>query len=158
VLTQIEEALPDSRARPIRQVAEAEGTFLRRIGLLMTLLTVAALLAAVLAVMTAMTAAVLERRAEIGLMKAVGADHHQVAVIFLSEAGLIGLMGGTFGYVAGSGLTAVIGRHVFATAVSLPPVVLPITMALALGVALAGSALPVRQAMRFDPVVLLRGS
>jgi putative ABC transport system permease protein len=61
------------------------------------------------------------------------------------------------GYVAGLGLTAVIGRHVFATAVSLPPVLLPITMVLALAVALAGSALPVRRATGLDPAVLLRG-
>jgi ABC-type antimicrobial peptide transport system permease subunit len=39
----------------------------------------------------------------------------------------------------------------------MPPVVLPITLLLALAVALLGSALPVRQAVRFEPVLLLRG-
>ena len=158
VLTQIEEVLPDTRATPIRRIADAEGAFLSKIGLLMTLLTVTALVAAALAVMTVMTAAVLERRPEIGLMKAIGADDRQVALIFLSQAGLIGLAGGILGYLAGLGVTAVIGRQVFATAVSLPPVVLPVTLVLALGVALAGSALPVRRATRFQPVTLLRGS
>jgi len=156
VLTQIEEALPDTRAAPIRRIADAEGAFLSKIGLLMTLLTVTALLGAALAVMTTMTAAVLERRAEIGLMKAIGADDRQVALIFLSQASLIGLSGGLLGYLAGLWVTAVIGRQVFATAVPLPLVVLPITLFLALAVALAGSVLPVRRATRFHPVVLLR--
>lgn len=157
VVTQIEEVLPGTRARPIRQIAEAEGAFLSKIGLLMTLLTVTALAASALAVMTAMTASVLERRAEIGLMKAIGADGGQIALIFLSEAGLIGLGGGLIGYLAGLGLAAFIGQQVFAAAVSLPLVVLPVTLALALGVALVGSAQPVRRAMRLDPVILLRG-
>ena len=156
VLTQIEEVLPDTRAAPIWRIAEAEGAFLGKIGLLMTLLTVTALVAAALAVMTAMTAAVLERRAEIGLMKAIGADDRQVALIFLSQAALIGLTGGLLGYLAGGWVTTLVARDVFATAVSLPLVVLPITLVLALGVALAGSALPVRRATQFHPVSLLR--
>jgi len=157
VTTQIEEVLPGTRAQPIQRIAEAEGAFLTKIGLLMTLLTLTALVAAALAVMTTMTAAVLERRAEIGLMKAIGADDMQVALIFLCQAALIGLIGGLLGYLAGLSLTRLIGQQVFATAVTLPPLLLPVTVALALGVALLGSALPVRRAMRFEPAVLLGG-
>ena len=157
VLTQIEEVLPGTRARPVRRIAEAEGSFLIRIGLLMTLLTVVALVAAALAVMTTMTAAVLERRAEIGLFKAVGADDMQIALIFLSEAALIGLAGGALGSAAGMGVAVIVGKYVFATAVSPPLLVLPVIIVVALCVALAGSALPVRRAMRFDPIVLLHG-
>jgi putative ABC transport system permease protein len=157
VVTQIKEVLPATNVKPIRQIAEAEGIFLSKVGLLATLLTVTALAASALAVMTTMTAVVLERRAEIGLMKAIGADGGQIALIFLSEAGLIGLVGGLLGYLVGLGLAGFIGRQVFAAAVSLPPVVLPVTLALALGVALLGSAQPVRQAVRLEPVMLLRG-
>jgi len=157
VTTQIEEVLPGTRAQPIQRIAEAEGNFLTKIGLLMTLLTLTALVAAALAVMTTMSAAVLERRAEIGLMKAIGADGPQVALIFLSQAALIGLIGGLLGYLAGLGLTRLIGQQVFATTISLPPLMLPLTVALALGVALAGSALPVHRVMQFEPVILLGG-
>jgi len=157
VTTQIEEVLPGAQAQPVRRIAEAEGSFLSKVGLLMTLLTLTTLAAAALAVMATMTAAVLERRAEIGLMKAIGADGRQVALIFLSQAGLIGLTGGLLGYLAGLGLAAFIGQQVFGSAVSLPPLVLPVTVALALGVALLGSALPVSRAMRFEPAILLGG-
>lgn len=157
VITQIKEVLPGAQAQPIRQISQAELDFLDKIGLLMTLLTLTALSGSALAVMTAMTASVMERRAEIGLMKAIGADGGQVALIFLSEAALIGLAGGAAGYVIGLGLAQGLGQWVFATGSEAPVIVLPITLLLALAVVLVGSALPVRQAVRFDPVLLLRG-
>jgi len=157
VITQIEEVLPNSDVRPIRQISQAEVDFLGKIGLLMTLLTAAALGGSALAVMTAMTASVMERRAEIGLMKAIGADDGHIALIFLSEAALIGLAGGAAGYLLGLGLAQGLARTVFSVGGDVPPIVLPITLLLALAVAMVGSALPVRQAVRFDPVLLLRG-
>ncbi len=158
VITQIEEVLSEADVRPIRQISEAEADFLGKIGLLAALLTLTALGGSVLAVMTAMTASVMERRAEIGLMKAIGADNGQIVTIFLSEAALIGLVGGTVGYVLGSGLAQTLAHRVFSAAAgTVPIIVLPITLLLALGVTLIGSALPVRQAIRLDPVLLLRG-
>ena len=157
VLTQIREVLPGAEVAPIRQISQAEVDFLGRIGLLMTLLTVTALGGSALAVMTAMTASVMERRAEIGLMKALGADEGQVALLFLSEAALIGLTGGAAGYALGLGLAKGLARTVFSAGADVSAVVLPITLLLAMAVALLGSALPVRQAMRLDPVRLLRG-
>lgn len=157
VVTQIKEALPEADVRPIRQISQAEVDFLRKIGLLMALLTLTALGGSALAVMTAMTASVMERRAEIGLMKAIGADDGQIALIFLGEAALVGLAGGAAGYLLGLGLAQGLARWVFSAGGDVPTVVLPITLLLALSVALLGSALPVRQAVRFDPVLLLRG-
>jgi len=157
VLTQIREVLPGAEVAPIRQISQAEVDFLDRIGLLMSLLTIIALGGSALAVMTAMTASVMERRAEIGLMKALGADERQVGMIFLSEAALIGLAGGAAGYALGLGLAKGLARTVFSAGANVPAVVLPITLLLAMAVAFLGSALPVRQAMRLDPVRLLRG-
>jgi len=157
ILTQIREAMPGAEVARIRQISQAEVDFLDRIGLLMSLLTIIALGGSALAVMTAMTASVMERRAEIGLMKALGADERQVGMIFLSEAALIGLAGGAAGYALGLGLAKGLARTVFSAGANVPAVVLPITLLLAMAVALLGSALPVRQAMRLDPVRLLRG-
>jgi putative ABC transport system permease protein len=156
VVTQIKEVLPEASVGPIRQISEAEAGFLSKIGLLMALLTFAALAGSALAVMTTMTASVMERRGEIGLMKALGADNGQIAAIFLSESTLIGAVGGFAGYLLGLELAQVLSRWVFTASGEVPIVVLPITLLIALGVALLGSALPVRQAMRFDPMLLLR--
>ena len=157
VVTQIKEVLPGVNVDPIRQVSEAESGFLSKIGLLMALLTLTALAGSTLAIMTAMTALVTERRAEIGLMKAVGADNGHIAAIFLSEATLIGLAGGAVGYFAGLGLARALARSVFSSSGAMPALVLPITLLLAVAVTLLGSALPVRQAMRLDPAMLLKG-
>lgn len=153
---QIEEVLAGSQAGPIRQISEAEGSFLSKTGLLVLLITGVALTVSSLGVMATMTAMITERRREIGLMKAIGAQDSQVAWIFLLEAGLIGLVGGLLGYFAGLGIAQFIGREVFGRVFSFSAVAFPTTLALAIAVALAGSILPVRQAMRVEPVHLLR--
>ena len=157
IALQAEEAIPGSQARAIRQISEAEGTFISRIELLMGLVTALALVASALAVMTTMTTTVLERRPEIGLMKAIGADGRQIAAIFLAETGLIGLLGGGLGYLAGVQLARFMGATAFGAAPQANLAVLPATLLLALAVALVGSALPVRSAMRVQPALLLKG-
>lgn len=158
VVTQIQEVLPGADVRPIRQISQAELDFLGKMSLLMMLLSATALLGSALAVMTAMTASVTERRAEIGLMKAIGADDSQIMLIFLGEAGLIGLAGGVAGYLTGLGLAQGLARWVFSAGGEVPAITLLITLLLALAVALLGSALPLRQVVRIGPVRLLRGN
>ena len=63
-------------------VAETEGRIMNRVGVLMALLVIAALIAAGLAVASMMLATVLERRAEIGLFKALGATDGRVTAVF----------------------------------------------------------------------------
>ncbi|MDP2726900.1 MAG: FtsX-like permease family protein, partial [Dehalococcoidia bacterium] len=145
-----------SEAQAIRQVSEAEGGFLVRIQWLMLLIALVALAASSLAVMTAMTASVMERRGEIGLAKALGALNSQVAVIFLAEAGTMGLVGGIIGYGLGAALSMFVGGQVFGSAILPHPAVAAMSIVLGLGVALVGSALPVRKAMSVEPVILLR--
>ncbi len=157
VVAQIKETLPNADARPIRQVSEAEGAFASKIQLMVLLVTAVALGASALGVMTTMMASVTERRPEIGLMKALGADNGQVTLIFLAEAALLGLAGGVLGYFLGWGLAHFISAGVFRSPVAPSGAVLALALMLGLGVALAGSALPVRRALRVEPVELLRG-
>src|SRR6201997_4863242 len=79
---QLQEVVPHSHAEQIRQVAQNEGTVLARIQGLMLLITVASLLASALAVSAAMATTILERRGEVGLMKALGAGNVSVAALF----------------------------------------------------------------------------
>ena len=52
-----------------------------------------------------MTTSVIERRKEIGIMKAIGARNEDVFYQFLIEAGLLGLIGGLIGIILGTGLS-----------------------------------------------------
>ncbi len=157
IALQLTEAIPHSHAEQIRQVAQNEGTVLDKIRGLMLLVTLAALLASALAVSAAMATAIFERRREVGLMKALGAGNFSVASIFFAEAVLLALLGGAVGYMAGNVLAQQIGQWVFQSRIAVQPVLLPIVLGLAVFVTFAGSAASIRKAMRFDPVIVLRG-
>ncbi|HEU4636627.1 MAG TPA: ABC transporter permease [Edaphobacter sp.] len=161
---QIREAIPGSRAEQIRRVEQSEGTVLKRISGLMWLISAAALLAAAFAVSAAMATAILERQAEIGLMRSLGASKTTVALLFYAEAGLLAIFTGGLGYLAGSGLAAWLGARIFATdggvalGSLLIPVLFPVVVTLALVVAIAGSTPAIRRALNNDPSAILRAN
>ncbi len=155
--TQIEQVLPGSNARAIRRVAETEGRVLTRVSGLLWLVTIAALVAAALAVAATSAATVIERRSEVGLMKALGATNLMVGGIFLAEQFVLAIFGGAIGFLLGSLLARVLGTSVFGTPASLRLVLLPIVLGLATVVVLLGSVIPLRRAARFEPAPILRG-
>ena len=154
---QLQEAIPHSHAEQIRQVAQNEGTVLSRIQGLMLLITLAALLASALAVSASMATSVIERRQEVGLMKALGAGNLAVAVLFFAEATLLALLAGTVGFAGGALLARQIGHSVFASQITIQPVLLPVILTIAVLVTFIGSAAAIRRAVTFDPVFALRG-
>jgi putative ABC transport system permease protein len=154
---QLQEAIPHSHAEQIRQVAQNEGAVLTRIEGLIFLITLAALFASALAVSAAMATAIFERRADVGLMKALGAGRLAVASIFFAEATMLALIGGLVGFAAGGLLARQISRSIFNSQISIPPVLLPVILSIAVIVTFAGSAAAIRKAVRLDPVFALRG-
>lgn len=157
IALQLTEVIPHSRAEQIRQVAQNEGAVLTRIEGLIFLITLAALFASALAVSAAMATAIFERRAEVGLMKALGAGKVAVAAIFFAEAALLALIGGAIGFGAGALLAHQIGQSIFNSQISIQPVLLPVILAIAVIVTFAGSAMAIRRAVGLDPVFALRG-
>src|SRR5216683_3929321 len=154
---QLQEAIPHSHAEQIRQVAQNEGAVLTRIEGLIFLITLAALLASSLAVSAAMATAIFERRAEVGLMKALGAGKLAVAAVFFAEAALLALLGGLVGFVAGGLLARQIGQTIFNSQIAIQPVLLPVILVIAVLVTFSGSAVAIRRAVGLDPVFALRG-
>ena len=154
---QLAEAIPHSHAEQIRQVSQNEGAVLTRIEGLIFLITLAALFASALAVSAAMATTIFERRAEVGLMKALGAGKLVIASIFFAEATLLALLGGLAGFAVGGALAHQIGHSIFNSDISIPPVLLPVILAIAVIVTFAGSAAAIRRAVGLDPVFALRG-
>jgi putative ABC transport system permease protein len=157
VAYQLHEVFPHSNAEQIRQAAQNEGTLLSHISGMMLLIALAALIAAALAVSAAMATTVLERRQEVGLMKALGATATAIASLFVTEASLLALGAGVIGFAMGALIAQRIGQSVFHSGVDIAPVLLPIVMFLALLVTIGGSAAAIRRALRLDPVIVLRG-
>lgn len=154
---QIEEVLPGVEVRAVRQVAEGEGKILGRVSVLLWIVTLAALIAAGLAVGSTAATSVLERQKEVGLMKALGASNALVGAFFLGEQLLLALFGGGLGYVAGVLLARWLSLNVFGVTTPARMIMLPVTLGLAILVAIAGSIFPLRRASRFDPAPILRG-
>jgi putative ABC transport system permease protein len=154
---QLAEAIPHSHAEQIRQVAQNEGAVLTRIEGLIFLVTLAALFASALAVSAAMATAIFERRAEVGLMKALGAGRLAVASVFFAEATLLAVLGGVVGFLAGGMLARQIGRSIFDSQITIAPVLFPVILVIAVIVTFAGSAAAIRKAVGLDPVFALRG-
>lgn len=154
---QIEEAILNSSARPIWQVAASEGAVINKIQLLMIVMTLAAFIASGLGISSLMSTTIMERSREIGLMKGLGAGDHEVYLLFLSEAVIIGLVGGLLGFAGGTGLSGLIGLSIFGSAVSLHPVVLPVILAVSVVIALAGSVMPSRLITKLHPAEVLHG-
>jgi putative ABC transport system permease protein len=153
---QIQEVLPNTRAEQIRRIAQGESTILSRISGLMWLVALAALFAAALAVAASMATAIVERRQEIGLMRALGATRIAIAALFFSEIVLLALAGGLLGYFLGSALASGIGKQVFGSGIALNPTILPATLLLAVLVSLGGSAPSIWRAARMEPASVLR--
>jgi putative ABC transport system permease protein len=153
----IRQALPGTDVRVIRRVAEGEGTILTRVRALLWMVTLAALLAAALAVGASSAASVIERRTEIGLMKALGAGSGTVGFLLAAEQLLLAFVGGGIGYSLGIILARLVGQMIFGVAPAPSLLVLVAVLALAAGVTLLGSAIPLRRASRYEPAPILRG-
>ncbi len=153
----IKKVLPGADVRVIRRVAEGEGQILTRVRMLLWLVTGAALLAAALAVGASSAASVIERRTEIGLMKALGAGSGTVGFLLAAEQLLLAFVGGGAGYALGIILARLVGEKIFGAAPEPSLIVFSVIISLAAGVTILGSALPLRRASRYEPAPILRG-
>jgi putative ABC transport system permease protein len=155
-LARFRRALPGTDVRPISQLTSGEAHLVRRIHLLVLATIVMILVLTVLGVLATMAALAAERRADVGLMKAIGGPMRRVMRLFLAEVAILGGLGGLIGYPVGVALSRWIGERVFGVHISIRPEVLPLTLVLMLGAALAG-AFPLRMLGRVQPAVILRG-
>ena len=114
------------------------------------------LVLSMLGVLASMAALAMERRRDVGLMKALGGTVQRIMRLFLAEAGTLGAVGGVLGFLIGVVLARWIGERIFGVVISARLEVLPITIALTIGVALAG-AFPLRLLGRVRPAEILRG-
>lgn len=154
---QIEEVVTDSVAKPIRQVAESEGTILEKTQLLMLLITVLSLVSSALGISNLVTASVMERSPEIGLLKAIGAHDGAISWLILTEILITGALGGLAGYFAGLGFAQIIGHSVFGSAINIKPMVIPLVAVLVFLVIVAGSIPSIRLLLSLRPAEVLHG-
>ena len=118
-------------------------------------LAVIALLVGGIGIANTMVVAVLERRGEIGLRRALGARPGQIAAQFVGEAIVLALLGGIAGAVLGS-----VGVLIYASIQSQLPV-LPVHVLvggplIAIAVGVVAGLYPAMSASRLSPTIALR--
>jgi putative ABC transport system permease protein len=125
-----------------------------------------ALAVATLGIINTLVMAILERRREIGVLKALGAADRDVKQLFFVEAGVMGLFGGVLGVVFGwlIGVALTFGTNVYLTRQKLPHVQVTAVpgwlifgaIGFAVLVSLVAGLYPASRAAKLNPVDALR--
>lgn len=152
----LQKRIPDAEVRPVRQFTEGEAKIYSRISGLLTATVGIVLLLTALCVMAAMTNVAIERKMDVGLMKAIGGATRRVVRLFLAEAALLGLAGGLIGAALGLLLSIGLGKAVFGVSARPRLIVYPVAVALTIIVAIAG-AFPLRRLANIRPAAVFRG-
>jgi putative ABC transport system permease protein len=125
-----------------------------------------ALAVAFIGIVNTLVMAILERRREIGIMKAIGASDGDVKKLFFAEAGAMGILGGVIGVALGWAIGQVInlGTNIYLKSQSFPPEhfwsvpwwLVGFALLFSFLVSLAAGLYPAGRAARLDPVQALR--
>lgn len=141
-------------------------TFFRVLDMLLGIFSSLALFVATLGIVNTLVMAILERRREIGVLKALGASDRDVKQLFFFEAGVMGLFGGVFGVFLGwlIGRALNFGTNFYLHRRDLPGVdisfvpwwLVLFSIGFAILVSLIAGLYPASRAARLNPVEALR--
>jgi putative ABC transport system permease protein len=125
-----------------------------------------ALAVAFIGIVNTLVMAILERRREIGIMKAIGASDGDIKKLFFAEAGAMGILGGLVGVALGWAIGQIInlGTNIYLRSQSFPPEhfwsvpwwLVGFALLFSFLVSLAAGLYPAGRAARLDPVQALR--
>jgi putative ABC transport system permease protein len=150
------ERMPGADVHGIKQLALAEGKLYNRISGLLSATVIIVLLLTSLCVMAGMSNVAIERKNDVGLMKAIGGSVRRVVRLFLAEAILMGIVGGLIGSAIGIGGSIWLGKSVFGVAAQPRWIVYPVSVGITIIVSVA-SAFPLRRLASVRPASVFRG-
>ncbi|MGD0126244.1 MAG: FtsX-like permease family protein [Terriglobia bacterium] len=156
-IREMSKALPGVDVRPIRQIVYSEGRVLGVIRWFLLAVTGLILVIIVICLTATMTAIALERRKDIGVMKALGASDFGVMKLFLAEGAALGATGGCIGFVIGSFWALGLAHRLFGVTLNVLWWTLPLVCGLATLLALAAAVFLVGVVRATQPAVVLKG-
>jgi len=150
-----EVSTPEAALGAVNQVLTGVGIF---VGLVAGI----SILVGAIGIVNTMTTSVLERKKEIGIMKAIGAKNQHIFMLFFIESGLMGLIGGIFGVLVGISLgyggTSAINNFIgITTKVEIDYVLIALTLVGSFLIGSIAGISPAMQAAKQNPVDSLRG-
>ena len=153
----IRENVPGVEPQLVKQIAQSEGTVLGKLQALVLIVTVVVLVLTLICVSTTMMAIVTERRREIGLKKALGADNRHIVAEFFGKGCLLGALGGVLGSGFGYLFAQSVSVNVFGRGIEFSATIVVVALVMSIFVTGLASLLPVRIATSVDPAIILRG-
>lgn len=157
VQRKIKSLLPQVEVKTLRQVAQAEENLLNKVTMLIFVVAMGVVLASAIAVENTLSLMVIERREEIGVLKALGATPSFISFYFFLEAFSVSLMSGFVGLILGGGVAEVMALSVFREWIFIPWQTIPVSLGLSLGIVLFSSFLPLCQASKVEAQAILKG-
>jgi putative ABC transport system permease protein len=163
--TEIRAAMNDRRQRvrvfEFGQIAEQVDRLFLQLNLFLVGIGAVSLVVAGTSILNVMLMSTVERREEIGVLRAVGFEKRAVLRILLTEAGILGLLGGTVGVAVsaliGAGVNGLfLGDPLAFDALSV--FYLAVGFGFGVGSSLVSGAYPAWKAATLDPVQALRGN
>jgi putative ABC transport system permease protein len=141
---------------PQQKMLEVFGTVLDAVTFAVAAIGGISLVVGGVGILTILTIAVAERTSEIGLLRAVGATRRGILLLFLGEAALLAVLGGTAGLLLGWSAALLLHLALPALPVHTPWIYAVLAELVALSVGLAAGVLPARRAAYLDPLEALR--
>ncbi|MDR1021471.1 MAG: ABC transporter permease [Synergistaceae bacterium] len=157
IASSIRAGVPNVSPRLVKRVTQSEAAVLSKLQALVVIVSAVVLVLTMICVATTMMTVVMERRREIGLKKAIGAENRSIAKEFLGEGVLLGFLGGVLGAVFGYVFAQTVCVNVFGRGIILDWKLLPLTIAVSIAVTVCACLLPVRRAVEVEPALVLRG-
>lgn len=144
------------KAQTVTKITSSDTRIIAMLQTLFWIVSLVVLVLTLVGVGTTISSIVSQRRNEIGLRKALGADSRAIGVEFYVESGIYGLIGGLLGTAIGYVLARVLCATVFGRAIGLNWLLGAGSLLLSVAIAVIASIPPVRRATRIDPAIVLR--
>lgn len=144
------------KAQTVTKITSSDTRIIAMLQTLFWIVSLVVLVLTLVGVGTTISSIVSQRRNEIGLRKALGADSRAIGVEFYVESGIYGLIGGLLGTAIGYVLARVLCSTVFGRALGLNWLLGAGSLLLSVAIAVIASIPPVRRATRIDPAIVLR--
>jgi len=139
-----------------QQMLDVMGSILDVITFAVAAIGAISLLVGAIGIITIMTISVAERTSEIGLIRALGAQHSQILLLFLGEAVVLSAIGGASGLLLGIGISQLLHLAIPVLPVHTPWIYVILAEVTAIVIGLAAGVIPALHAARLDPVQALR--
>jgi ABC-type antimicrobial peptide transport system permease subunit len=152
----VDPGLPLYNVQTLQSIVDQSTAQTRLDTLLLSLFGGAALLLAALGIYGVVSYSVTQRRQEIGVRLALGAERSGVLRLVLSEGAMLAIVGVAIGTLGSVFATRLVQSWLFEIARGDPMTFLAVALGLVV-VSLVASFVPARRAMQVDPIIAMRG-